>query len=186
METALAVLVGVGLSAACGFRVFVPLLVISIGAMTGHINPVEPFGWLGSWYALISFAVATVIEVVAFYIPWLDNLLDTIATPTAVVAGTIVSASMIGDISPYLKWSLAVIAGGGAAGLVQGGTVLVRGASTALTGGLTNFVVSTAELIGSIVTSILAIVLPVVCIMLLLIGLLLALKMRKKLLPKGG
>ena len=149
METFLSLLIGIGLSAACGFRVFVPLLVVSIASHTGHLHLSSGFEWMGSDAALIAFAVATVLEVAAYYIPWLDNLLDTIASPAAVIAGTLVTASLVADMSPFLKWTLAVIAGGGIAGLVQGTTVVTRGASTASTCGLANPILATAELGGS-------------------------------------
>src|SRR5882762_9625453 len=124
METVLSLLIGIGLSAACGFRVFVPLLVVSIAAHTGHLKLASGFAWMGSDAALIAFAVATALEIAAYYVPWLDNLLDTLATPAAVIAGTLVTASLATEMSPFLKWTLAVIAGGGVAGLVQGTTVL--------------------------------------------------------------
>jgi hypothetical protein len=161
METALSLLVGIGLSAACGFRVFVPLLVVSVASHAGHLKLAQGFAWLGSDVALIAFAVATVLEVGAYYIPWLDNLLDSIATPAAVIAGTIVTASMVADMSPFLRWTLGVIAGGGVAGLVQGSTVVTRATSTATTGGLGNPIIATAELGGSLITSILSVVAPV-------------------------
>lgn len=169
METLLSILVGVGLSAACGFRVFIPPLVISIAALSGHLTLAPGFAWMGTNPALIAFAVATVLEIAAYYIPWLDNLLDTISTPAAIVAGTVVSAAMITGMSPFLKWTLAVIAGGGAAGLVQGSTVLARGLSTAGTGGLANPIIATVELGGSILTSILSIVIPVLALLLLVV-----------------
>ena len=164
METLLSICLGIGLSAACGFRVFVPLLFMNVASLTGHLTLAHGFEWLGSYPALVTFSVATVVEVAGYYIPWVDHLLDTMATPAAVIAGTIVTASVATDMSPFLKWTLAVIAGGGAAGLVQGGTVLTRGASTATTGGLANPIVSTLELAGAVVTSILAIVAPVLAV----------------------
>ena len=150
MELLLSVCVGLGLSAACGFRIFVPLLVTSIAAHSGHLNLAPSFDWIGSPAALTAFSVATALEVGAYYIPWLDNFLDTVATPTAVVAGTMMTASMITEVSPFLKWSLAVVAGGGIAGTVQAATVLARGLSLTGTGGLANPLVATAELGGSV------------------------------------
>ena len=177
----LSLLVGVGLSAACGFRVFVPLLVMSIASHTGHLTLSSSFQWIGSDVALVAFALATALEIGAFYVPWLDNFLDSVATPAAVVAGTIVTAAMVSDMSPFLKWTLAVIAGGGAAGLVQTGTVLARGVSTATTGGLANPIFATIELGGAFLTSTMAIWLPVVAIVfLLLTGILIY----KKLMPR--
>src|SRR4029079_6096529 len=101
MDTVLSVLIGLGLAAACGFRVFVPLLVMSLAsrAEVGHLVLADHFAWIGSTPALISFSVASVLEIAGYYIPWVDNLLDTVATPTAIVAGILVTASAMGDTS---------------------------------------------------------------------------------------
>src|SRR5437867_10459742 len=136
METILSICAGIGLAAACGFRVFVPLLVASIAALSGHLQLTEHFAWIGTYPALVAFAVATVLEIGGYYVPWLDHLLDTIATPAAIVAGTIIYASIFSDMSPFLRWTLADIAGGGAAGVVQAGTVAMRAVSTSTSGGL--------------------------------------------------
>jgi hypothetical protein len=181
METFLSVCVGIGLSAACGFRVFVPLLVMCIASLSGHLTLAHGFEWIGTYPALISLSVATCLEIAGYYIPWLDHLLDTLATPASIVAGTVVTASAVSDMSPFLKWTLAVIAGGGAAGLVQGATVLTRAASTATTGGLANPMVSTLELAGATLTSILALVAPVAVVLLLVIVMVfVARKLRRK------
>lgn len=162
MHLVMGLIIGVGLSAACGFRVFVPLLGMSIASLAGHLTLSPGFDWIGSWPALIAFATATALEIGAYYVPWLDNLMDAVATPAAVVAGIIVTASQVGDASPLLKWSLAIIAGGGVSGVIQTGTVVVRTATTTMTAGLGNFVVSSVELLSAIAMTILAIVVPVV------------------------
>src|SRR5438128_7363090 len=131
METLISICIGIGLSAACGFRVFVPLLVMSIASLSGHLPLAHGFEWIGSYPALIAFSVATCVEILGYYIPWLDHVLDTIASPAAVVAGTLITASLVTNVGPFWKWSLAVIAGGGAAGLVQGTTVATRAGSLA-------------------------------------------------------
>ena len=161
MDTLLALVIGIGLSAACGFRVFVPLLIMSIAAHTGHLTLAPSFKWIGSDLALFTFTIATLAEIAGYYIPWFDHLLDTMATPAAIIAGTIVTAAMVSGMSPFLKWTLAVIAGGGTAGLVQSATVLTRGASTATTGGFANPIFATIELGGSIFTSILSLWIPI-------------------------
>jgi uncharacterized protein DUF4126 len=163
MHLALAICLGIGLSAACGFRVFVPLLGISAAAISGNVSLAPGFDWLGSWPAFACFLTATVLEIAAYYVPWIDNLLDTIATPVAVVAGTVVTASVITDMPPFLQWTLAVIAGGGTAGVIQSSTVALRGTSTVTTGGLANFLVATAELVASVCTTLLAFLLPIAC-----------------------
>ena len=166
LEILLSFCVGLGLSAACGFRIFVPLLMMSLAANTGHLQLAPGFQWIATTPALIAFAVATILEIGAYYIPWLDHLLDTLATPAAVVAGTLITASMVTGLSPFLRWTLALIAGGAAATLVQGTTVLVRGVSTATTGGLANPIVATMELGGSLLTSVIALLAPPVALLL--------------------
>lgn len=168
METALALIIGIGLSAACGFRIFVPMLGVSIAALSGHLTLSSGFEWMGTWPALIAFGTATVIEVATYYIPWVDNMMDVLATPGAVVAGIIATACVFGDVSPFLKWSMAIIAGGGVAGIVQVGTVVLRAGSSSTTGGLANSVVSTMELVGAIVVTVLAILLPILCLVLVI------------------
>src|SRR5947207_9549521 len=95
LETLLSVCLGIGLAAACGFRIFVPLLVTSLAAQTGHLTLAGGFQWIGTRPALVAFAVATVLEILAYYVPWIDNLLDVIAGPAAVTAGIVVTASVV-------------------------------------------------------------------------------------------
>lgn len=163
-ETLLSVCLGLGLSAACGFRVFVPLLVLSGGARLGYVELGGSFEWLGSRAALIVFAVATGLEIAAYYVPWIDNLLDSIASPVAVVAGVVTTASVVTGMDPLLKWTLAVIAGGGLAGAVQAVTATGRLASTVTTGGLANPLVSTVEAAGAVGLALLALLLPLVAL----------------------
>lgn len=161
LQVFVSVLIGVGLSAACGFRVFVPLLAMGVASRTGHLTLGDGFQWMESTVAIVAFGVATATEIGGFYIPWLDHALDVIATPAAFVAGTLATASTVGEMSPLLHWALAIIAGGGAATAVQATTALARGVSTATTGGLGNFIVATGELTMAAVMSLLAILLPV-------------------------
>ena len=165
MEWWMSIALGLGLAAACGFRVFVPLLVASVAAQTGHLELAGSFAWIGSPVALATFAAATALEMGAYYVPWVDNLLDTVAAPAAVIAGVVVSASVFTDMSPLLSWSLALVAGGGSAGVVQTATSVTRMASSALTGGLGNPIVSTLEAIGAALLSVVAILAPILAIL---------------------
>ena len=162
METILAVITGIGLSAACGFRVFVPLLALNLASMFGYIHLAQGFEWIGGYYATIAFASATILEIIAYYVPWLDNIMDAIASPVSIIAGTIATASVITDMPPSVKWMVAIIAGGGIAGLLQGSTTALRAKSSLFSGGLGNPLVATLELIGSAVIAFLAIILPIV------------------------
>jgi len=168
-ETILAVITGIGAAAACGFRIFVPLLLLNLASMYGFIHLTSGFEWIAGYYATIAFALATVLEISAYYIPWLDNVMDAIASPISVIAGTIATASIITDMPSSLKWMVAIIAGGGIAGLLQGSTAALRAKSSLVTGGTGNAAVSTIELAGSIITSVLAIILPVVGFILVVI-----------------
>ena len=161
LEHALSIGLGLGLAAAAGFRVFVPLLVMSVAGFTGHLELGEGFRWIGTMPALVAFATATVLEIGAYYIPWVDNLLDAVSGPAAVVAGAIVAASTFTDMDPLMRWSLAIIGGGGLAGLVKGTTTFARGTSTAATGGLANWVLSTFEAGASFLLSMFAILVPI-------------------------
>ena len=163
------VAIGLGLAAAAGFRVFVPLLALGLASRQGLVALAPGFEWVASPPALIAFGTATVVEVLAYHVPFLDHLLDVIATPSAVVAGTIASAAVLTDLPPVVKWSVAVLAGGGAAGLVQTATVLARVGSTTFTGGLGNVLFASFELFGAVGTVVLAIALPFVAFALLLL-----------------
>ncbi len=162
IDLLLSICLGIGLSAACGFRVFIPLLVVSGASLYGYVHLPPDLAWMGTPTAFWAFGTAAVLEVAAYYIPWLDHLMDTIAGPAAAVAGALVMASTLTDMSPLLKWTLAVIAGGGSAALVQGSTMVARGVSTTTTGGLGNPVVATGETAGAVILSLLAVVLPVI------------------------
>jgi len=169
MQYLMSVIIGIALSATCGFRVFVPFLGMAIACKAGHLTLSPGFEWIASYPAIVAFAVAAAFEIATYYIPWLDNIMDSITTPAAIVAGTIITASVIGDVSPLLQWSLAIIAGGGVAGTIQASSVILRGTSTVTTGGIANPIVSTFELIASIVGTILALVLPIIAISLILL-----------------
>jgi len=180
-ELALSVALGVGLAAATGFRVFVPLLVMSVAAHAGYLPLGESFAWLATTSALIMLSIAAFAEILAYYIPGVDNLLDTLATPSAVVAGIVVSAAVMSDLPPMIKWTLAIIAGGGAAGITQGATALLRAHSTAFTAGIGNPVIATAELGGALVVSLVALAAPFIALGLVVLFCVLAVRFVRKL-----
>jgi Domain of unknown function (DUF4126) len=180
-DLALSIVLGIALAAATGFRVFLPMLIISGAANTGHLQLDNSFAWLGTPSALTMLSVAALAEVLAYYVPVIDNLLDTLAAPAALVAGTIVSAAVMTDVPPIVKWTAAVIAGGGIAGLTQGLTGMLRAHSTVLTGGLGNTVISTAELGGALLISLLALVAPAAAIALVTLFLLVAIRLLRRL-----
>lgn len=168
-DTIVSICAGVGLAAACGFRVFVPLLVLSIAATLDAVPLAKDFAWIATTPALVALATATVMEIAAYYVPWLDHALDVIATPAAVLAGVITTAALMTDISPVIRWALAIVAGGGVAGAVQASTVLVRLKSGVTTAGVGNPLVATGETASSTVTSVLAIVVPVIAFLLVVL-----------------
>ena len=156
METLIGVLVGIGLSAASGLRVFIPLLGLSVAGFYDVVPLGDSFAWLASWQAMLAFGVASILEVGAYYVPWLDHAMDALLAPAAAIAGTLMTASTLGDASPLLKWSFALIAGGGVSSLVHFGSSALRAAVSLPTGGLANPLVSSGEGLGAIVLTILA------------------------------
>lgn len=164
--------IGLGLSASCGFRVFVPLLVANVAALVGIIPLAENMTWLGSWTAFACLATATVVEIVAYYIPWIDNMLDTITTPSAMIAGTMLTASVLTGLDPTWQWGLGIIVGGGSAGATQLGTTTLRLGSSVTTGGVANPFIATLEHIVSLIGSLLAVFVPIFAAIISVIGLL--------------
>lgn len=180
MDTFTAIAVGLGLAAATGFRIFVPLFIASLAANTGHLAVAPGFDWLGSPVAMIAFGTATLLEVGAYYIPWVDNALDAVTTPAAVIAGMVASASVLVEVPPLLKWGVVLIGGGGIAGLMQGATVALRAKSGLFTGGLANVVVASVELVGATATAILALVAPLVALALVVVLLVMAYRVLRR------
>ena len=190
MDTVFAAMIGVALSATCGFRVFVPLLAVCIATRAtesegeSYVQLAENFTWLASDPAFVVFLVAAIFEIAGYYLPIIDNFLDTVATPAAVVAGTLITAAFLVDVEPWLQWTLGVIAGGGLAGAVQATTVVTRAASTVTTGGLGNPVVASVETGYSFLSSLLAVVFAplalAVVLLLVFIGLFIWIRRRKR------
>lgn len=170
LHTVIELLLGISLSAAAGFRVFVPLLALSAVSVLGHYDLPPDFDWIENPQALSLFAIASVLEVIGYSIPWFDHALDFLATPAAVIAGTIVAASVSPDMNPLIQWTLAIVAGGGTAGLTKLLTNLLRGTSTAASGGLTNPIFAAIELVIAVLLSVLAFTVPAIA-GLLVIGL---------------
>ena len=163
---------GIGLAAATGFRVFLPLLIAGLAAHFGHLPLSDNFDWLASMPALVMLGTAAALEVLAYYIPGVDHALDVVASPATLVAGVVASAAVMTDLPPSVLWPVAIIGGGGIAGLTKGSAALVRAKSGLMTGGLANPAVSTVETVGATGLSLFAIALPflaLVAVVLLLV-----------------
>lgn len=183
-EIIFSILLGIGLAASVGFRIFVPLFVLSLASFYEFIPLNDNWQWVGSTTALIILGLATLIEIGAYLIPWVDNLLDTIAVPLAAIAGTAVMLSTMAELDPVITWSLAIIAGGGTATAIKTSTSTTRLASTATTGGLANPIVATVESGSAIIMAILALVAPVIALVFVLVILYLMFKVFKWFKPK--
>jgi hypothetical protein len=162
VDPLLGIPVGLALSTAAGLRVFIPLLVTSLASRSGYLALTPSMSWIASDAALVAFVTAAIMEVGAYYVPWLDNVADAIATPAAITAGIIEMAAVTPDLPPLLRWTVAVIAGGGVAGFAQLATTLLRFKSSTLTAGTGNPIVATAELVGSLAIAVLALLAPLV------------------------
>ena len=158
----LSAFIGIGLAAASGFRVFLPMFAVSLASYMGWIPMNENFQWLAGLPTLITTGIATIVEILAYYIPYVDHLLDTLSVPLATVAGSVMFASQFADLGTFPTWALALIAGGGTAAAISSGFAGTRAASTATTGGLGNSVVATTETAGAGIMSILALAAPII------------------------
>lgn len=167
-NTLIEFMLGISLSAAAGFRVFVPLLALSAAAVLGHVDLPANFDWIENPQALGLFAIACVLEIIGYSIPWADHLLDILATPAAIAAGTIVAASSTSNLNPLVQWTIALVVGGGTAGITKGLLNILRGTSTLTTGGLANPLFAAVELLIATLLSALAITVPLVAIGLLI------------------
>lgn len=176
--------VGIGLAAATGFRVFLPIFFLSLGSYLGWIPLDQSYAWIGGLPAVIATGLATVVEILAYYIPFIDNILDSITVPLATIAGSLLFASQFTEVSNWIQWSLAIIAGGGTAATISSVFAGTRAASSGTTAGVANPAISTIETMGSTIMSILAIFLPILAGICVLVILYLAFKFGKKLLDK--
>ncbi|MEA5628050.1 DUF4126 domain-containing protein [Nostoc sp. UHCC 0251] len=64
LNTFIELLLGISLSVAAGFRVFVPLLALSVASVFGHFDLPTNFDWVETHQAVIVFAVACLLEII--------------------------------------------------------------------------------------------------------------------------
>lgn len=169
MELLISLLIGISLSAAAGFRLLVPFLAMSLAALFGHFPLAPELAWVGTFPALEALTVGLLLEVLAYYIPWLDHLLDMITLPLSMIAGTLITAAFAVHLDPFLQWSLAIVAGGGAAVAAKAVSGSSRLTSSLITGGFMNFIVATVELLGAIALSSAALLLPKIALVIVII-----------------
>lgn len=184
-----AIALGIGLSACCGFRVFIPMLVAALAIRLHWITVNAGMEWLATMPAIIALGSAVIFEVSAYYIPFIDNLLDSLAIPLSVAAGTVLAAALlpVGDLNPLFKWGLGILAGGATAGTINTGTSLLRLFSSKATAGFGNGAIATVENLAALTGSLASLVLPVVtALFLLFFSIYLGLRLMRKMLPSGG
>ncbi len=184
-ETIISIFLGIGLAASVGFRVFLPLFALSLASYSGVWDVNDSWQWIGSLTAVIALGVATVVEIFAYFIPWVDNLLDSFAVPLAAIAGTAVMVSTVANLDPVVTWSLAIIAGGGTATAIKGANAAGRVVSTATTGGLANPIVSTVETGTAVVVTTASIFAPIVAVVLVIIILFIIFRIYRKIRPRA-
>ncbi|WP_276391091.1 DUF4126 domain-containing protein [Eudoraea chungangensis] len=183
-ESIISIFLGVGLAASAGFRIFLPLFALSLASHFGVWELNEHWQWLGSMFAVITLGIATVIELLAYFIPWVDNMLDSAALPLAGIAGTAVMVSTIADLDPVVTWSLAIIAGGGTATAIKGASATGRLTSSLSTGGLANPIISTVESGTALVVTTASIFAPILAVILVIVILCFIFYIYRKMQPK--
>jgi hypothetical protein len=180
LSVALSVVAGLALAAAAGFRAFVPLLAAGLAIHFGTLEPAAGFAWLGEPLVLVALAVATALEVAAYFIPGLDHLLDAIAAPVAVAAGILAAAGVMVGLPDWLRWLTAVVAGGALTTATHAVNAVGRAKTGAATAGLGNPLYATAELAGAALVSALAVLLPLLALAALALALFALLRRRRR------
>lgn len=170
----IAVISGIALAACFGFRIFVPLLVATLGLRFNFIPEAyvqqSVVGLARNDLFLLALSIATILEILAYKIPYVDNFFDAIATPLAVVAATLLSSSFFNFADDfYLRFILGAITGGVGAGIIQTSTSLLRLGSTKFTGGLGNPIFGLIESAVAFFGSLLALLLPLVGIIFIIL-----------------
>jgi hypothetical protein len=183
-ETMVSIFLGIGLAASVGFRVFLPLFALSLASYFNLWELNDSWVWIGSLPALITFGVATLVELFAYFIPYVDNLLDSLALPLATLAGTAVMVATVAELDPVVTWSLAIIAGGGTAAAIKGASATGRLTSTATTAGIGNPLISFIETIMAVLLSLVSILAPVIASVLVILLLIFIFAVYRKLRPR--
>ena len=129
------------------------------------------FEFLSSDMSLIVMGSASLMEILAYKVPFLDNALDAVATPLAGLAGVTVVAITLQGTDPAIQWAFAIIAGGSTSIGIQSATVAGRGLSSVASLGVANPIFSMVEDIFSLLIVLIALLAP----FLALIGILFAL-----------
>ncbi len=138
-------ILGVSLAAACGLRAFLPLFVAGMAARLGFVDLGEAFQWLCATPCLLALGVGVVVELLADKVPFLNHLLDLIATPVRTGAGMLVVAATLVDVPTWIVALLALIVGGGIALTVHLARAGMRVTSTAASAGAATPAVSLLE-----------------------------------------
>ena len=191
METTaviMATLMGISLAAASGFRVFLPPFLLSVVARLNIVWFLDldlvgtQFEFFTSTLAIVVLGIATVAEFAGFYAPWIDNALDTIATPASILAGVAMTAIVLEGSDPIFQWAVAIVAGGGVAATIQSATVATRSLSSTFTFGLGNSAVATGENVASVALTIIDILIPFISafVVILVVALLVRMKHRSE------
>lgn len=180
MELLAAICVGLGLSAAGGLRIFVPLLIAGLSQRLNLVELAPALSWTSSWTALCVLGLLSVAEGVGYCVPAVDHALDALSAPAGWLAGALLS---VGLVAPELHSSLAsgdhltglinqalyatglgaaAASGVAAAGITQATSAGGRIVSTTATGGIANPFYAAIESILATVASILAVLTPIV------------------------
>jgi len=163
------VAMGIGLASCAGLRAFLPMLVVGTAGRLDLIPLTRSFEWLESTPALIVFGIAVVAELLADKFPVIDNFLDAAQVFVKPIAGTILMASVLTELSPLQATVLGLIGGGTTAGVVHVAKAKLRLASSVTTAGTANPLISLVEDAGALVGSIASLVVPLLVVVLLLV-----------------
>lgn len=133
------------LSTSVGLRAFMTLALASLAAHFGYLHPSAQFAWLGTDTVLwVLFGLAA-LEFFADKIPVVDNFFHTISFATKPLVAAVLVGSAVPSGTPDAGLYTAMFAGAANALGVHTASATARAASTSMTFGLGNPVLSVLE-----------------------------------------
>jgi hypothetical protein len=162
------VLAAFGLSGAAGLNAWIPLLVAGLLERAGQLQLAEPYDVIATTPGLIVLGVLFALDFVGDKVPAVDSLLHAVGSVVHPAAGAIVFAAPTQaptDIPSLVLFAL----GAGVAGSLHATRATIRPASTTLTAGAGNPVLSFGEDVSSAVLSVVAVLAPLVGLVLLIV-----------------
>lgn len=141
-----AVALAIALAGCAGLRALLPIFATGLGVRAGLLDMGKQFAFLASDWALLTFGLASLVEMIGDKIPVVDHALDTVHTLLRPLSGSLLAAAALSSVSePATAAALGIILGAPTALVPHATRSAVRVTSTATTAGMANPLLSFIE-----------------------------------------